>query len=286
MFEYLSGGGLAGADDGSLLAQGLAMRDALVSDLRRIDDCRVTCANGPISADESALEFVARQAASHDRVWVIAPETAGTLEHLHDAVGGARWIGCNAAAIRVAASKRATLEVLARHGVATPLALAGSATRWVVKPDDGAGAVDNRIHASRDDAQADSLRRETPATIEPWAQGEPLSLSLLCAGGEAELLSINRQRIEVDPHGNVAYRGVIIDAIGRNDARALPLRAMASRVAGALPGLRGFVGVDLVWHAELGPVAVEVNPRLTCAYVGLSAALGRNLAAEVLALHG
>ena len=53
----------------------------------------------------------------------------------------------------------------------------------------------------------------------------------------------------------------------------------------ALPGLRGFVGVDLVWHAERGPVAIEVNPRVTCAYVGLSDELDRNLAAEILAAH-
>ena len=30
---------------------------------------------------------------------------------------------------------------------------------------------------------------------------------------------------------------------------------------------------------------VEVNPRVTCAYVGLSAILGRNLAADILAAH-
>jgi len=32
-------------------------------------------------------------------------------------------------------------------------------------------------------------------------------------------------------------------------------------------------------------VVIEVNPRVTCAYVGLSASLGRNLAAELLADH-
>jgi len=63
------------------------------------------------------------------------------------------------------------------------------------------------------------------------------------------------------------------------------LSALGRRVARALPGLRGFVGVDLVWHAERGPVAIEVNPRVTCAYAGLSASLGRNLAAELLSAH-
>ena len=47
--------------------------------------------------------------------------------------------------------------------------------------------------------------------------------------------------------------------------------------------LGGFVGIDLVWHDRRGPVAIEINPRVTCAYVGLSRSLGRNLAGEVIA---
>ena len=65
--------------------------------------------------------------------------------------------------------------------------------------------------------------------------------------------------------------------------RAAVLQALAVRVATALPGLRGFVGIDLVWNERDGPVVIEVNPRVTCAYCGLSALLQRNLAADVLA---
>jgi len=67
--------------------------------------------------------------------------------------------------------------------------------------------------------------------------------------------------------------------------RAQALRQLAMQVHQALPGLRGFVGIDLVWHALRGPVVIEVNPRLTCAYVGLSQALGRALAPEMVAAH-
>jgi predicted ATP-grasp superfamily ATP-dependent carboligase len=81
---------------------------------------------------------------------------------------------------------------------------------------------------------------------------------------------------------------VTVDALGRDDPRWRALSALAAQVARAIPGLRGFAGIDLVWHPRRGPVAIEVNPRVTCAYVGLSAALGRNLAAELVAsgLHG
>ena len=69
------------------------------------------------------------------------------------------------------------------------------------------------------------------------------------------------------------------------DGRGALLAALARRVGRAMPGLRGFVGIDLVWHAQRGPVLIEVNPRVTCAYVGLSQALGRNLAADVIGAH-
>jgi predicted ATP-grasp superfamily ATP-dependent carboligase len=50
--------------------------------------------------------------------------------------------------------------------------------------------------------------------------------------------------------------------------------------------LRGFVGIDVVWHPQRGPVVIEVNPRLTVAYAGLSAARGAGLTRALLAAHG
>ena len=87
--------------------------------------------------------------------------------------------------------------------------------------------------------------------------------------------------------GSCSYLGVDILAIDpARDPRGVRLHLLALEVVRALPGLNGFVGIDLVWHAERGPVVIEVNPRVTSAYVGLSAALGRNLAGELLRSHG
>ena len=238
----------------------------------------------------AAADFVARQAALHDRVWVIAPETGGVLAQLQRAVGAERWLGCDGAAIALASSKRATLAQAAAHGLTTPLAFARSPAtrRWVVKPDDGAGALATRVHntyaAARDDVDA---RRDhgVAAVLEAWVVGEPLSLSLLCGAGRIELLSVNRQQLAVDAVGTLSFAGVQIDALPRTDARVAALRAWAQTLARAVPGLRGYVGVDLVWHPQRGPVLIEINPRVTMAYVGLSAALGHNLAAAVLAAH-
>lgn len=306
VYEYLSGGGPLDGDDAAraeLLAAGIAMRDAIAADLLRVPGCSVTVATAddddvpPGRAErvvprrgEAPLDFVARAARGHTQVWVVAPETGGLLAQCRARVGNDRWLGCSAEAIAIASSKRATTACLAAHGVRTSAAYTGDrrVAHWVVKPDDGAGAVATRRHADRAAAERDAAARRTrgdDVVLEPWVDGDALSLSLLCADGAAELLSVNRQEIGVDAAGAVRFDGVALDVMAPSDPRRAVLARLAGEVAAALPGLRGFVGIDLVWHPADGPVVVEVNPRVTCAYVGLSAALGRNLAADVLALH-
>jgi predicted ATP-grasp superfamily ATP-dependent carboligase len=105
------------------------------------------------------------------------------------------------------------------------------------------------------------------------------------------LLSINRQRIGLDgepdaPRRKVQVDGVELNRIGLQGAQGRTLAALAGRIASALPGLHGIAGVDLVWHPDHGPVVIEVNPRLTSAYVGMSASLGRNVARDALRACG
>jgi predicted ATP-grasp superfamily ATP-dependent carboligase len=243
---------------------------------------------------EAPLAFMLRAAQGHDGVWVVAPETDQMLLKCCQLVAPARWLGCDAHSIRQASSKQRTLAALREAGVLTPLDFVheNDVSRWVVKPDDGAGAVDTHVHASlalaRQEAQRRRARGET-VVLEPWVDGEALSLSLMCRAGQAEVLSVNTQHLHVRDGGQVVFDGVTRltpsppSPEAHADPRTAPFAQLARRVAGALPGLHGFVGVDLVWHPRLGAVLVEVNPRITCAYVGLSAHLGRNLAADVLA---
>lgn len=292
VYEYLSGGGDDHGD--ALLRMGVSMRDAMVTDLLQIDGCSVsaaTCSRAKVlpqgaagtqaDAGESPAAFVARQAALHDAVWLVAPETDGLLAHLHSVVPAARWLGCDAASIVLASSKRATTDCLAACGVQTPLAFANdrSTRRWVTKPDDGAGAADTRVHA---DLSAARDHGGPAAVIEPWIEGTAMSLSLLCRSGQFDLLCANRQQIAIDGQGRVSFEGVSIDRQATVGVRRADFEQTAREVVRAIPGLHGFVGIDFVWHDSRGPVVIEVNPRVTCAYVGLSAALGRNLALELL----
>lgn len=313
LYEYLSANGNANepaCED--LHMQGRTMRDAVARDLARCADVALTCVAGHDEAHGTMdttctrdwcfapfaippTRFLAAEARRHDAVWVIATETQGVLGALCDAVDPARWIGCDAATRRIAGSQRATARHLALAGVATPRAwsadapldVARDASAWVVKPDDGAGCVDTcRFDDYRLAEYA--FRRRSAAqervTLEEWIDGDALSLSLLCRHGDAQLLGINRQHIGIDD-GQIRYGGLTANAIPLSGDRAATCRALAARVARALPGLAGFVGIDLVWHPRRGPVVIEVNPRVTCAYPALAGRVDVNMAACVVAEH-
>jgi predicted ATP-grasp superfamily ATP-dependent carboligase len=266
---------------------------------------------------ESMTAFVARVAREHDYAWIVAPECDGLLMRMYDAVGAARWVGCTKEAIRLASSKSATAALLAAHGIATTPAVEPGAAgidrsgRWVVKPDDGAGGLDTLVFDRFDDACAEYEARTAAGrnpVLQRWVDGEPLSLSLACGEGwgelagdricnhisnPIELLSINRQQIGLsasDPASHrpavVEFDGVQLAQIPLDSEQGRALDDLAQLVGAALPGLRGFAGIDIVWHPQRGPVVIEVNPRATVAYAGMSAALGRNVAGQLLRVFG
>lgn len=284
VYEHLSAGVcLPDLDEegaAELREQGRAMQQAMLADLAALHSLEAVAWSGATDPAQALADAATRGWT----IWAVAPETGGTLERLARAVPPHRWLGCDPATIAITASKRATLRHLAVHGIDVPGAsLRGGSTAWVVKPDDGAGAADTRRHLRRADAEADAAARPTPATIEPWVDGEALSLSLCCGRAGIELLSINRQHLEIDPTGRLHFRGVTPAAIALGSRQARAIVPLVPALGRALPGLRGYVGVDLVLTAQGRPVVIEVNPRLTTAYVGLSARLGENVAARLLA---
>ncbi len=149
----------------------------------------------------------------------------------------------------------------------------------MLKPDDGAGADDaHQVPDSR--AAREALARYPGRWVaQPWLAGDALSLSLLARPAGVELLAVNRQRIEVSA-GAVRLRALEVNALPDRDGA---LARLGAQVVAAIPGLAGYVGVDLLATAA-GPVVVEVNPRLTTSACVLREAVGVNLAALVLGL--
>lgn len=240
----------------------------------------------PVPGDDP-LAVYARGLAISQAAWPTAPEGAGVLECLSRATeaAGRVLLGCRPDAVRLAASKHATTRALGNHGIpAVPTfaygePLASIPGPWVLKPDDGAGCEDTEILDDRAAALERLAGNPARLVAQPWIEGEPLSLSLLCREGTARLLSCNRQRIAIRG-SRVSLEAVLVNALADGDGR---FTRLGERIAAAVPGLWGYVGVDLVLARE-GPVVLEINPRLTTSYCGLRTALGLNPAALVLGL--
>lgn len=309
--EFVSGGGLAGRDVvASLVREGAAMRDALVADLARIPGHRiVTTADPrfPIAAPP-AVEVVMLPAhqghlfdaliESADAVWLIAPETNRCLERLAAKAERARkmLLGPSADVILRASDKGGLAKRLTRHGIAHPLTrivrreadLKRAAREigfpLVVKPRRGAGCDGVCLaRSSRELGHLVAMARRAArggVLLQEYVDGVAASVSLLADGRRAVALALNAQQVR--PSRPFSYRG------GRTPLNhPLAQRAIDAAVdtCQLLAGLRGYVGVDLVLTPS-DAVVIEVNPRLTTAYLGVRAALAGtagNVAAMALA---
>lgn len=227
--------------------------------------------------------------AASDAAWPIAPEEAGLLESLNRGVmdAGKLLLGCQPEAVHIAASKYATARQLGNAGIevaptyASPYLMVEEGP-VVAKPDDGAGCQDTLYFPDLTSAEKWTLANGGSGFIfQHFLPGKHLSLSLLCHGNGIQLLSVNRQRITIES-GRLRFHGVDVNVLPDTDGRYAEL---SSQVASAIPGLWGYVGIDLI-ETEYGPVILEVNPRTTVSYAGLRSALNFNPAAKVLSLPG
>lgn len=294
VLEFITGGGLYNAElPPSLAREGQLMLDALLGDLDEIPNLRVTTTRDarlpdlapPVAAtrvEGDPWPIWQQQIQAADMVWLLAPESGGVLEKLSRMTPPHKNLGCTPEAVHIATSKSATAACMSRHGVAVVLAYDGAealAPPLLCKPDDGAGCEDTRRFYHKAEA-ADWLAKHPGHIVQPWQEGEPASISMLCREGVAWLLACNRQLVESDTQGLLHYRGSLLNGMAQHWEA---FDAVAKQVVKALPGLAGYVGVDVM--VQNGRVTVlEINPRLTTSYVGLRQATGLNPARLVLDL--
>ncbi len=307
--EFASGGGLAGRPvPASLAREGAAMRAALVADLAAMGRHQIVTTVDPrfplpappgvevVTLPTGSRALLDALIAAADTVWLVAPETDGCLERLAAKVKrkGTALLGPGAAAIRRASDKAGLARCLARVGVPHPKTrVLHPNGDWrkaalevgypvVVKPARGAGC--NGVGLARDVRELrDALDRaggadgSGPLLLQRYVPGVAASVSLLADGRRARVLAVNAQWVRVSR--SFSYRG------GRTPLdHPLAGRAVAAalRTCAALRGLRGYVGVDVVL-TKSEAVVIEVNPRLTTAYLGVRSSLDGNIAALALA---
>lgn len=231
-----------------------------------------------------------------DAVLPIAPESDDLLAEIQDRVlqAGKRLLGCNPETTRIATSKTLTYAYLAVAGLAT------APTVWlkdwqpttfkeeplICKPDDGAGC--HQVLYFKNTAALNTWKQQLSQhawenlIVQPYIHGATASLCLLCADAEARLLSCNHQQIQMK-EGALRLTGITVNVLKDRAMDRATLQATADAIARTLPGLWGFVGVDLIF-SQGQPMVLEINPRLTTSYIGLRQAFGENPAAWLLTL--
>ncbi len=315
MYELFYGGGwpVQGDHAVGLATEGLAMLWSTLADFQRwgavrtitvldprlegvipgLDQFSLPCdrvVNPPPNAPQSILP---RLLAECDAALMIAPETDGELAHLSQMVlaAGVRLLGSLPEAIDIAGDKAecALRFEWARLPIPRTRIVTLSSARQamsdfgyplVIKPSDGVGCAGVCLvqDAGETDRALDELSTATRCTkilLQNFIPGTHASLSLLAAGDRVTLLSLNSQQVETGLP--FVYRG---GRIPLEHPLANRAGEIARQAVQAIPGLRGYVGVDMVLTEEEAWL-IEINPRLTTTTLGLRQVLPFNLAQAI-----
>jgi predicted ATP-grasp superfamily ATP-dependent carboligase len=310
LYEYTcaAGAGVPGLPP-SLCREGWAMLRALAEDFARVPGIELVlllderCPAGPAGALSRRCR--AQEEPAHFRelaataAWtvVIAPESDGLLASRcrWTVEAGGRLLGPEPDAVELTGDKLALSRHLRARGVPTPesvvfgerdpLPVLPFPAVW--KPRHGAGSqatfrIANEEQLSAGLRQARSEGYAGEGILQPFFPGLPVSVAFLIGPTDCLALLPGRQLLTDD--GRFCYQGGSLPLPPVLGYRAVEL---ASRAVAVVPGLRGYVGVDLVLgDAPGGETVIEINPRLTTSYIGLRALAQGNLAELLLHVAG
>jgi len=315
VYEHACGGGFAeGAVSPGILAEGFGMLRSCVAGLKLAGhEVTVVAAeelvlhNFPVEADcivpifsfKDAQQAILKACSSVDAVYVIAPETGGVLSELVRFVEqqGVPLLNSCPEAIRAVSDKVGLYKMLKSKGLRTPKTVEVSVAQYrdagfmdcfgfpvVFKPVDGVGCsglslVDEPSQVVGAVGRVVNELGSEMFMVQEYLVGEHVSVSLLCTESKSVAVSLNRQNVVLlGPDGVSCYMGGSVPFYSEKMSEVFKV---AGAVVGCFSGLRGYVGVDLVL-TDAGPVVVDVNPRLTTSFVGLSRVTGFNFASAIL----
>jgi predicted ATP-grasp superfamily ATP-dependent carboligase len=305
--EFFSGGGWQSDDlPADLATEGGAMLCSLLADFRAWGAVRTITtldkrlAALPLLADDVIKITPDQHAATFssvldqcDAALIIAPETEGILARLSTQVQEAKvlLLGSSPEAVMIAANKWTCYQRFLQSGLPTPpTRLSSVATAplmareigypLVIKAIDGVGCEGVCMVANESELAAalNILRQATyreELILQGFINGTHASVSLLVVDGQSFPLSLNRQTITAGCP--FVYQGGTVPLIHPSKERAC---SIAQAAVGQLPGLKGYVGVDIIL-ADGDIWVIEINPRLTTSYLGLRRVLRLNFAQAI-----
>lgn len=302
VFEYISGGGIQGNPiDHNMLCEGYSMLKDVTDDfleagyeVTTLLDSRLTSLQNYMETDifeeitskETFENILVKMLKSVDYSLIIAPETGGILSKLVK-LANSNTVSLNSTpeSIDLVTDKAKVFEILQKNKVLTPETICLSnkedsseiskllnifSGNTMIKPIDGAGCkgifLEKNITQLR--KTIDSFVMESSEKrfiIQKYIEGIPISINFILNGVKPVPISINLQRVSLNSYPEPSYYQGGITPLNHPDKhKAINL---AKKTLEHFKGLRGFIGVDMVM-SPLGPVVIEINPRLTVSYIG------------------
>lgn len=288
--EFITGGGIANDPLPETLKQeGQLMLQAVLSDCSKIEDIElITTRDARISLNiegvemhvvENAIDYMQQLvliSTQCDMTWVIAPESEGILYSLisHLANEKVKLINCDAESVQLAGDKLACNQQLTKYQVPvipnlTRQQVTTCLTPVMIKDRYGAGCEGlMRCETGSDALQY--IEDYSEWVVQPYMKGEHLSLSVIFSMKGVSILSINEQILKYQQQ----KPKLVMCRVNTHPVNDEVIQ-LVKQIYAALPGLRGYVGIDVIYSNDKYFV-VDINPRLTSSYVGLSDVLEQN----------
>ena len=140
--------------------------------------------------------------------------------------------------------------------------------KYILKDKYGAGCSYVRIANKKDLKHHYSKDK----VIQPFIDGDNYSLSVFFGTDDYRLLTINQQHFDIN-NDMIKLRGLTINI---HHKLYLNILSAISEIQECLPGLYGFIGIDILLK-DKQIFIVEINPRITTSYVGLNKTIGCNM---------
>ena len=152
--------------------------------------------------------------------------------------------------------------------------------KLIAKPRFGVDCESIKIISSKRDI--DELENIYPTgsrfIIQEYIPGDVCSVCLISDGKEALPISLNKQIVEIGDDGG-EYLGGYVPYEHPEKEKAF---AVAKRACEFIPGLKGFIGVDLIIADDV--YLIEINSRFTTSYVGLQKVSKINIGKAIIDL--
>lgn len=287
-----------GIDDPSICAEGHAMVNGLLDDLKdRKVDYLIRAGHkldnnhcNPVELNEDLIGWLDKNILNYDACLVIAPEENFILHNISKFIedNGVYVIGSSSKAVMECSDKFKMYEVLKDKVpiIGTEKIFFDDIDKFndfnkkkVIKPADGVSCSGVMIINNLEELKKAASIIETNLPyfiIQDFVEGTTASVSLISNGKEAVPLSLNFQDIQFLEEG-INYNGgqTPLDHKLSNEAKVAAKKAVES-----IDGLKGYVGVDMILGDEVH--VVEINSRITTPYIALKDILNFNLAEAII----